>query len=546
MSNVVNLNQRGAQRPPGPRPKTADRRIRPTIAVDEVDLHETTPQVLAAIKEGPLGKEIYVHDTTLVRGRVNRRSGVVRLVRLGVDELRHVAARSARFVKTDRDGGETSVPPPAVIMRDVLVHPDSGFPVLERIAVCPFFDASGELIVEPGYHAESLTYLALPRDFEMPEVPLTPTREQVTEATAILASFVSGFPFAQRASKANWLSMALVPIIMHLFHGRSPLFAILANMPGTGKTLLINVTALAVTGQNARLMTFSRNEDEYRKKITSALIQGLNYIVLDNLVGKIDMPSMASDITNELIADRLLGSSKILELLNFAVRVVTGNNVLFSTELARRIVLIALDAGLENPWQRDLETFEHPDLVGWVRANRGAIIWALCVFVTNWLSKGKPSADVPPIGGFESWCAVTAGILAAATPEGQTAFLGNLAEFYRQGDEEGTEVRGLVARWWHRFGTDPVGVTDLFDMAVMGGVDLDLGSGNDRSQRIRFGRFLGSLNGRWVGALRISSCGSRRGSRMWRLFYPDAEAEAETAESGPSGETESEEGKKEE
>jgi hypothetical protein len=197
------------------------------------------------------------------------------------------------------------------------------------------------------------------------------------------------------------------------------------------------------------------------------------------------------------------------------VWVATGNNPQFSNELARRLVRIRLDAHVDQPWRR--EGFRHPDLLGWMSANRSRLVAACLTLGRTWLAAGKPKHG-RSIGSFESWSHVIGGILEAAGVEG---FLGNLGEMYETADAEGAVWRVFVAHWWNRHGTAEVGTAELHQLALSCEPPLSLGNGNEQSQRTRLGQALRGKRDRVfdVGgrSVRLEHRGERQRAQRWRL-----------------------------
>ena len=118
---------------------------------------------------------------------------------------------------------------------------------------------------------------------------------------------------------------------------------------------------------------------------------------------------------------------------------------------------------------------------------------------------------------FEHWARVTAGVLEFG---GVPGFLANATEFYDASDGEGAAWRALVDLWWERHRDAEVGVGDLWK--IVGAEDgeqinLNLGSGSERSQRTRFGLLLTQQRDRQYDNHRIVAAGKRRGAQQWRL-----------------------------
>ena len=62
----------------------------------------------------------------------------------------------------------------------------------------------------------------------------------------------------------------------------------------------------------------------------------------------------------------------MIQAPNYALWLATGNNPDLSSEMTRRTISIRMDAKQERPEERT--DFQHPDLLGWVQANRLRIV----------------------------------------------------------------------------------------------------------------------------------------------------------------------------
>jgi putative DNA primase/helicase len=193
----------------------------------------------------------------------------------------------------------------------------------------------------------------------------------------------------------------------------------------------------------------------------------------------------------------------------------TANNAAVSSDIARRTIRIRLDAKVDRPWQR--EDFHHPELRSWARANRGQLVWAALTLGRAWIAAGKPRSTVKPLGMFESWTDTVGGILEFA---GIPGFLKNLDDFYAASDVEAAAWNALVQEWWHRHQGDEVGVSKLMKIVAPetgDGIDLNLGHGNEKSQRTRFGKMLRQQRDRYYGDFRITLGNKKENSQMWLL-----------------------------
>ena len=278
---------------------------------------------------------------------------------------------------------------------------------------------------------------------------------------------------------------------------------------------MVDAISTILTGTGTLVMTESRDDEEWRKRITAKLRQIPTIVLIDNLRSKLDSSALAAALTAPFWEDRILGVSETIRLPIRCVWIATGNNPEFSNEMARRQVRIRLDARVDQPWRR--EGFRHPDLMVWVRANRARLVAACLTLCRAWIDAGRPHGR-RSIGSYESWAQVMGGILEVAGIEG---FLENLDDMMAASDSEGAMWRSFVAAWWDRFGTAAVGTSDLYDLAIACEPPLPLGSGNERSQRTRLGKSLGRMRDRIFDAdgrkLRVRMIGVSHQAKRWQL-----------------------------
>jgi hypothetical protein len=260
------------------------------------------------------------------------------------------------------------------------------------------------------------------------------------------------------ASWANTMALLLTPVVRPVIRGHVPLALIDAPRAGTGKGLLNDAVALIATGRQSSIMTAPREEEEWRKKITSALVDGGTMITIDNVEYMINSSSLAAALTASIVQDRVLGSMRMVRVPQRATWVATGNNMRLGGDIPRRCYWIRLDSQTSRPWTRT--GFKYPNLIEWIHSSRGDLLAALLTIARAWFVAGKPFADVPQIGSFEEWTRTIGGILHFA---GVPGFLGNINEFWDQTDEEATQWEGFLTTWYDCFGEDAITITELCD-----------------------------------------------------------------------------------
>ena len=214
-----------------------------------------------------------------------------------------------------------------------------------------------------------------------------------------------------------------------MIKGVTLIYLIQKPTPGTGATLFVNAFAQVAFGVPQAEV---HNADELRKNLTATLMTGTGLYWIDNVHHKVDNASLALATTTEVWKDRVLGHSKTVVLPVRCSRILSGNNVELSSELARRSVLIRLDANVVRPTDR--KDFRHPNLLGYVRTNRGQLVWAGLTLIQAWIAAGKP-AGIEILASYEPWSQVMGGILSVAGIEGFLENRGELKEV--AADEDG-------------------------------------------------------------------------------------------------------------
>ena len=449
------------------------------------------------------------------------------------ERLRHMLAKLAVWRRINRQGDLVPAHPPTALVKSVLATPDPGLPVLLGIVNTPVFGRNGRLLTSPGYHPDArLLYQPLP-GFEVPAISDRPSPDQVAAARGLICEDLLGdFPFVAPAEMAHAVAMLILGVVRSMIDGPTPLHLIEKPTPGTGATLMVDAIATILTGAGASVMTEGRDDEEWRKRVTAKLRQVPSILLIDNLRSKLDSAAVAAALTAPFWEDRILGVSEMARLPIRCIWIATGNNPEFSNEMARRLVRIRLDAHVERPWQRS--GFKHPELSTWVRANRAHLVAACLTLCQAWLAAGRPRGSLS-IGSYENWSAIIGGILEVA---GIAGFLSNLDEMLEASDSEGAVWRGFISTWWNRFGTAEVGTVDLYEIALACEPPLQLGSGTERSQRIRLGKSLGRLRDRVfrVGgqSLRTSICGTLQGAQRWRLVVDEKTGTDEHSRHSPA------------
>jgi hypothetical protein len=274
---------------------------------------------------------------------------------------------------------------------------------LEAVVEYPILRPDGTLLQEPGY--DPATGLLLEPAGPLPTIPTRPARADAVRARDRLLGLVSDFPFAGDVYRAAWLAALLTPPARFAVHGPAPLFLVDANVRAAGKGLLLDTIALIATGERFTVATYTDDEDELRKRITSLVLGGDRLVLFDNLGGKFGNATLDAALTATSWRDRMLGINRMVEAPIYATWYATGNNVSIGADTARRICHIRLESPEERPENR--RDFRHPDLRSHVQAHRAELLADVLTILRAHAVAGRPGAEqLPAWGSYESWSSV--------------------------------------------------------------------------------------------------------------------------------------------
>jgi putative DNA primase/helicase len=271
------------------------------------------------------------------------------------------------------------------------------FDPLEGIIEAPTIQLDGSILDKPGYDRATGLYYD-PRN--MPTVrPFAekPTPGDAVASLAVIDDLLNEFAFAddEGAAEGESKSAAIAAILAAGIRRVLPMCpAFLIDAPGqsNGKTLLADLIATIWTGRGAGATQWASDSAEQRKVITSILVAGDLVVNFDNVTAAIGGPAICGVMTaQEHFKDRLLGSTKMLDLPTCVVWIFTGNNMTVRDDMATRVLRIRLDARCERP---DLRTFKRKDLLGYVREQRGALVHAALTILRAYIAAGKPMVSI--------------------------------------------------------------------------------------------------------------------------------------------------------
>jgi hypothetical protein len=423
-----------------PAPKAPDERPAILICTKEHEINERAAAALAT------DDSLFQRAGTLVRVLRDSRphdEGIRRSLSPYIEPLpkslvRERLAASVQWLKEGKDGPEPAHPPAWCISA---VHERGhwqGMRHLEAVLDFPVLRPDGTILRETGYDAD--TGLMLEPSCVVPPVRDKPGKRSVRKALDAILEVVEDFPFARAAHEAAWLAALLTPLARFAFEGPSPLFLADSNVRGAGKGLLLSTVSMIVTGQPLTIATYTSNEEELRKRITSLVIGGDRLVLFDNLSGIFGNATLDAALTGTTWSDRLLGFNRTAKAPLTMTWFATGNNVALGSDTTRRVCPIRLESAEERPEERT--DFRHPNLLEWVASRRPLLLAAALTILRGYCAAGRPDQKLPAWGSFEGWSSL---VRSAVVWAGLTDPAAGRIHLQRQGDVVGADLGVILS-----------------------------------------------------------------------------------------------------
>jgi hypothetical protein len=384
-----------------------------------------------------------------------RRPFAPRIETLPTPLLRERLAANAIWiaVKETKEGTvEKPARPPAWCVAAVHARADwPGIRHLEAVVDYPVMRPDGTILCQPGYDPE--TGLLLESVSQFPSIPEQPTKADAVAALEALSEVVTDFPFEREVHRAAWLAALLTPLARFAFTGPAPLFLVDANVRAAGKGLLLDTISRIVTGERFTIATYTADEDELRKRITSLVLAGDRLVLFDNLEGKFGNAVLDAALTGTAWKDRILGVNRMAEAPLYMTWYATGNNVAVAADTARRACHVRLESPDERPEER--QDFRHPNLLAWVGENRAKLLTAALTILRAYCATGRPDQGLPAWGSFEGWSAlVRSAVVWVGLPDpGETRLL------LQEQADLAAESMTVILACWERLDPDRRGLT---------------------------------------------------------------------------------------
>ena len=344
------------------------------------------------------------------------------------------------------------------------------------------------------------------------------------EAKKIITFIFQEFPFQERQDYMNAIAGLITPFLRGLyskFNVRTPIFFYIANRERAGKDYCAGITGMLYEGcalEEPPISGADKNsnkEDELRKKLLSAFINGRKRLHFANNKGKIDNSVFEQVATASVYSDRILGKNEVITMDNELEFSLSGNlGVSYTADFANRSRFVRLMYEEENANDRK---FKNPDLHGWIFKNRSYVLSALYSLVKNWVDKGMPKGKVA-FTSFPEWASICGGIMECAgydSPCDNSDVVFNIG-----GDSESDNMKMLYEFIYEHKPEQLLTKKEIKDLLLEPEAEHIFSYINwqDRSDQINFGLIMEKFVNRVMSDIKLLSDNQKRSARRKYKF----------------------------
>ncbi len=237
---------------------------------------------------------------------------------------------------------------PEHVCRKLMNFPDTSAPTIKGFSKHPVVMKDGNVIgLQDGFE-RGIMFKGC-NGFKVDDRPFKECYDRIVELFCTDILFKK-----QKIGQALFVSMMMTAVSRLGIEGGCPGFFITANEPGTGKSTMFEFVSRIVYGRQVESVDWGDDAVERRKEVVAYLREGQECFLFDNIKQgeEVKSPILAQAITAGEFKARVMGKGEMTYVPAQSLFVFIGNNIVMSTELARRLMTIELTAKQEDPASR--------------------------------------------------------------------------------------------------------------------------------------------------------------------------------------------------
>lgn len=300
------------------------------------------------------------------------------------------------------------------------LHDAWGVRELDGICRAPLLSENGDIRSAQGYDADTRYWCI---GAALPSIPENPSRDEAEKALKVLRSTFATFPYKDAALMAgpsgskvdltqppgldeSTFLTALLTSVCRPSLPFAPGFIIRGSQlsgSGSGKGHLVRAIARLAYDMVPKVLGSSGDGGELDKRLTASLVDADSLIFLDN----VNTETLRSNLLAQIITESPCAirpfreNTKLMSIMTNALVVITGNALRVSEDLARRFLVVELDARCEDAEQRQFP----PGFLAAINKDRLTLLAAILT-IWRWGRRNRLKPGLP-LGSFEvwsSWC----------------------------------------------------------------------------------------------------------------------------------------------
>ncbi len=396
------------------------------------------------------------------------------------------------------------------------------FRKLAGVITAPTMTPSGRLVSTPGYDTETGLLLLTNGEVSLHQVVKRPSAAELKAAFDDLWHAIKDFPFDGDVSRSCMLGALLTAVVRPCLP-TAPAFGFDAPTQGSGKTKLAQCVAALATGRVESLFPPPTEEEETRKKITSALAKSRSVLIFDNMETQLKSSVLAAFLTSHTWSDRLLGGNTEIEADNRMLVLITGNNLAPVGDIVRRMLTVRIDPKVEacEVWKREFAI----DPLDYIVRNRQRLVAAALTLLSGYIAAGRPKVASGRLASFEEWDDLVRQPVVWLGQQGISGLCDPTARLTEAAAEDPDTLRlaCLAQQWFKKYGSVPQPLNEVTGcQAVYASLkEVATDRRGDISAKM-LAAYLRQRVGKIVDGYRFEKRKGRANTSLWLVVGPDA------------------------